>query len=114
MTVNKSNSTEILSMELSHNTDTPEPAHEPMALVITLIEEEPLKMARPLSLVYGKVFGVAWILYCLSACDFQSTELCASLSVRRELRGVCLMWVWPRLTKEIPTLAEVINADQPK
>jgi hypothetical protein len=61
MTDNNTNPTEFQSAEQSHNAEASEPTPEPAAPVITIIEEEPLKMARPLSLVNGKGYAAAWI-----------------------------------------------------
>lgn len=58
---NNTNPTEIQSASHDHNAEIPESSPEPVAPVITIIEEEPLKMARPLSLVNGKGYAAAWI-----------------------------------------------------
>jgi len=100
MNDNTINPTEIQLAEHSHNAEAPEPSLEPVAPVISIIEEEPLKMARSLSLVNRKAYVAAWIFDWPSAWDYQSAKLCAFLSVRRQCRGVCLMWEWMSLTKK--------------
>jgi len=81
-------STEIQSADNNRlNAEASELSLEPVAPVITIIEEEPLKIARPLSLVNGKGYAAAWI------------KVKITVSEEKDKKGILIKYNPPRITK---------------
>jgi hypothetical protein len=70
------------------NAEAPESTPEPIAPVITIIEEELLKMVRPLSLVNGKGYAAAWI------------KVKIAVSEEKDKKGILIKYTPPKITME--------------